>query len=84
MRSLVLKTCAVALAAAVSMPAFSQGSSTGSPGATPATTDTAVHRESSRGFDWGWLGLLGLAGLIGLRRQPDAPRVDTMRPTAPR
>jgi len=84
MRSILLGTCAVALAAAVSMPAFSQDSSTGSTSATPATTGTTVHRDSDRGFDWGWLGLLGLAGLLGLRRQPQAPRVDAMRPSAQR
>lgn len=84
MRPILLRTCALALAAAVSMPAFSQGSSTGSTAIAPSTTDSTVRRDSDRGFDWGWLGLLGLAGLIGLRRQPEAPRVDTMRPTAQR
>jgi MYXO-CTERM domain-containing protein len=30
--------------------------------------------------DWGWVGLLGLAGLLGLRRRDNAPeRVETMR-----
>jgi MYXO-CTERM domain-containing protein len=79
MRSIHLKACAIALAAAVSMPAFSQGSSTGATGTTTAPTDTTVRRDSDRGFDWGWLGLLGLAGLIGLRRQPDTTRAGTMR-----
>ena len=36
---------------------------------TSAGTDTnATHTNDRRGFDWGWLGLLGLAGLLGLRR----------------
>ena len=83
MRSILFKTCALALATAISLPALSQ-SSTGSTGTTAATTDTTVRRDSDRGFDWGWLGLLGLAGLAGLRRRPDAPRVDTMRATAQR
>jgi hypothetical protein len=84
MRSIHLKTCAIALAAAVSMPTFAQGSSTGATATTTAPADTTVRRDSDRGFDWGWLGLLGLAGLMGLRRQPDTTRADTMRPTAQR
>ena len=84
MHSIHLKTCAVALAAAIATPAFSQGSSTEAAGTTSATADTTVRRSSDRDFDWGWLGLLGLAGLIGLRRQPRAPHVDTMRPTPQR
>ena len=34
-------------------------------------TDTSMsrtHTDDRRGFDYGWLGLLGLAGLLGLRR----------------
>jgi hypothetical protein len=82
MRSIHLKTCAIALAAALSTPAFAQGSSTGSTGATGTTSagaDTTVRRDTDRGFDWGWLGLLGLAGLMGLRKHPEPTRVDTMR-----
>ncbi len=41
-----------------------------------ATTDTTntgsnmnnTRTDDGRGFDYGWLGLLGLAGLLGLRR----------------
>jgi MYXO-CTERM domain-containing protein len=84
MRSILIKSSALALAAAISLPAMSQGTSAGSTSATPSTTDTTVRRDSDRGFDWGWLGLLGLAGLAGLRRQPEAPRVDTMRATTQR
>lgn len=35
-------------------------------GNTTVGTDTT----NDRGTDWGWLGLLGLTGLLGLRRQP--------------
>jgi MYXO-CTERM domain-containing protein len=85
MRSIRLKTCAVALAAALSVPAFAQGTSgTGTAGSTGTTTsaDTTIRHETGRGFDWGWLGLLGLAGLLGRRRQPDVHRVDPARTTA--
>jgi hypothetical protein len=84
------KTCALALAAALSMPAFSQGTAgsgttSRSPGATTASADTTtVRRDNDRGFDWGWLGLIGLAGLMGRRRQPDVHRTDGMRTTATR
>ena len=82
MRSLHLKTCTLALAAALSLPAFSQGTSTGSPSATSTTADTTTtRRDSDRGFDWGWL---GRAGLLGLRRQADVRHGDTMRSTAAR
>lgn len=31
-------------------------------------------RTEDRGMDWGWVGLLGLAGLLGLRRRPDSTK----------
>jgi hypothetical protein len=89
MRSACLKTCVLALAAALSVPAIAQGTtgttggSSAAVGATTAAPDTTVRRDTDRGFDWGWLGLLGLAGLMGLRRQPDV-RVDTTRTTGQR
>jgi len=91
MRFTSSKTCAIALVTALSMPAFSQGTNgsgntTGSTAAPTTTTgtDTTTRRDTDRGFDWGWLGLLGLAGLMGLRKQPDAHRVDPMRTSAQR
>ena len=89
MRSIHLTTCAFAFAAALSTPAFAQGTATDSTTtATPTTstatgtTDTRVRHDTDRGFDWGWLGLLGLAGLAGLRRQPDVRRVEPTRTSA--
>ncbi len=35
---------------------------------TATNSMTTTHTDDRRGFDWGWLGLLGLAGLLGLRR----------------
>jgi MYXO-CTERM domain-containing protein len=32
----------------------------------------SVDTRSDEGFDMGWLGLIGLAGLLGLRRRDDA------------
>ena len=37
--------------------------------ATPQTSAPYQNRtDERRGFDWGWLGLIGLAGLLGHRR----------------
>ena len=36
----------------------------------PDTRPTAQERDND--FDWGWLGLLGLAGLFGLKRHDTA------------
>lgn len=35
--------------------------------------------DTNRGFNWGWLGLIGLAGLMGMRHSSSAAR-----PNAPR
>ena len=45
----------------------------------PATTTAAHDRDDD--MDWGWIGLLGLAGLLGLRRRD---RVDVTTNTARR
>lgn len=48
-----------------------QGSATGSD-RTPATNaQTYNESRNDNGRDWGWIGLLGLAGLMGLRRKDD-------------
>ena len=46
-------------------PVHAQQDTTASNSATP---NTVTRYDDRRGFDWGWLGLLGLAGLLGLRR----------------
>jgi len=91
MHSTYPKTCAIALVAALSMPVFAQGTTgsgnTAGSTAAPVTTtgtDTTTRRDTDRGFDWGWLGLLGLAGLMGLRKQPDGHRVDPVRTSTQR
>jgi MYXO-CTERM domain-containing protein len=79
------KTAVIALAAALSLPAWAQSTtgsgstgSTASPTATTGTT-TSTRRDEDREDHgkWGWLGLLGLAGLLGLRKPEH--RVDTTR-----
>lgn len=35
---------------------------------TSGTTTSINRADDRRGFDYGWLGLLGLAGLLGLRK----------------
>ena len=79
MPSLKTNLSVLALASALSVPAFAQSDSTSGTTATtsPQATTTSVRQDNDR-RDWGWLGLLGLAGLLGLRRKPDA-RIDTTR-----
>jgi hypothetical protein len=52
-------------------------------GSDPARSDAATAQTSApyqnrtedrRGFNWGWLGLLGLAGLLGQRRSGNVSR----------
>jgi MYXO-CTERM domain-containing protein len=46
-----------------------------------ANTTNTNRTEDRRGFDYGWLGLLGLGGLLGLRKQnvPDRLHTGTTR-----
>ena len=44
--------------------------------ATPGADTTNTNRtDDRRGFDYGWLGLLGLTGLLGLRKRDASDRV---------
>jgi len=49
--------------------------------ATTTDTSTAADRDTRRGFDYGWLGLLGLIGLGGLMKKDrrDDVRTDLNR-----
>ena len=53
----------------------------GSAGPAAAQQETAPPAEepavADEGFDWGWLGLIGLAGLAGSRRRPEPARTTT-------
>jgi hypothetical protein len=42
------------------------GSGTGGGTSSGATGGTTTNARADNGFDWGWIGLLGLAGLIPL------------------
>jgi MYXO-CTERM domain-containing protein len=52
-------------------------------GATAQQPDTSARRtvptDNDNDRDWGWLGLLGLAGLLGLRRRDHTESVETLR-----
>lgn len=48
------------------------GGTTTAPGGTMGTTETTTE-GGDRDFDWGWLGLIGLAGLGGLARKREEP-----------
>jgi len=50
-------------------PATSQGTTTQSMGAGPDTMDRGTETRGDDDRDLGWIGLLGLAGLLGLRRR---------------
>lgn len=40
---------------------------------TASTQTQNTGRDTDHGFNWGWLGLIGLAGLTGLRRRETMP-----------
>lgn len=65
----ILKSVLVTAALILPVMASAQDNST------TATTTTTVRED--RGFDWGWLGLLGLAGLLGRNRQPEVRQTTT-------
>ena len=58
---------AALLATVVAAPAFAQTGTTGGTG----TATTAARDYDRDGFDWGWIGLLGLAGLAPLFMRKD-------------
>ncbi len=52
---------ALCLAVAPTMATYAQNSNTNT-----SRSNTTVTTTQERGFDWSWLGLLGLAGLLGM------------------
>ena len=64
---------AALLATVIAAPLLAQ---TGTPGGTATTTTVARDNDDDDGFDWGWIGLLGLAGLAPLFMRKD--RVNTI------
>jgi hypothetical protein len=60
------------------------GVSTPSQAAAQDTGTLPADRHDDDGFDKGWLGLIGLAGLLGLKRRDDVHKRDVSRNDASR
>lgn len=56
--------------------AAAQASPSSGQGAAQQSGDTRDANRADNNRDWGWIGLLGLAGLLGLRRRRDVSAVD--------
>ena len=70
-----LVLCLVATTLAVGTATAQTGTDTSS---TATSNVNNTRTDDRRGFDYGWLGLIGLAGLLGLRR-PAGRDVDALR-----
>ena len=65
----VFGAVAAAALAGAAAPALAQGGGAG--GVPSETEERRAEGMANQGFDWNWLGLIGLFGLAGLHRRPD-------------
>jgi MYXO-CTERM domain-containing protein len=78
MKKLAMLGLILLLAIGFSVNVYAQTGDTGT-----ATGTTYETERDDNDTDWGWLGLLGLAGLMGLKRREPVVHRDTRTATAP-
>ena len=69
---------ALAISASCAMPVMAQSTAADTSANNAATTTTTTERVEDNDRDFGWIGLLGLAGLLGLRRKPEEHRTTNL------